>query len=171
MAGKVVDKYANLAALHVTQSVANTAKYDSFAFPFSIMDKVGLLIHRIEYQVAGLQHLNTSLDCAEAGICSQKDLADPFDITVPSLIDYHVIIREDIGVAASGLLYEAVKVKDFSRLPGGGILVAPNPLYAFLHTGGAADVMNVRIRMYYTYMELAAEDYWQLVESRRIISG
>lgn len=167
----VKDTFANIAALRVVQDTANTAKYSAFNFPFSIMDKVGLLIHRVEYQLGALDKFNASLDIAEMGISVSASITDPYDITDPAIVDYHVVQRIDIGTAASGFLWEAVKIKDFSRLPGGGLLVAPNPLYAFLHTGSASDVMSYRIRLYYTYMELAAEDYWQLVESRRIISG
>jgi hypothetical protein len=171
MAGKTTDKWAQLAALHVTQTVANTDVYVNFNFPFSIQDKVALLIHRIEYQPGSLNQLNTAEDAIEAGISCAKVLDDPMDITDPMLIDYHVVLRHDLGAAASGILRDATFIKDFSNLPGGGILTPPNPLYAFVHTVAAAAVMACRIRMYYTYFALADAEYWQLVESRRIVSG
>lgn len=171
MAQKASDKFAQLAALQVIQDVANTDKFTNFSFPFSIMDKVGLLIHRVEYQVGSLQELVQANDTAEVGIAVAKTLADPMDVTDPMLVDYHVVIIALNGVAASGAYRDAVFIKDFSNLPGGGILVPPNPLYAFIHTAGAGGVMNVRTRMYFTYTQLADADYWQLVESRRVVSG
>jgi len=61
-------------------------------------------------------------------------------------------------------------IKDFSSLAGGGLLVAPAPLYGFVISAGAGGVMDAWVKLFYTYVELAADEYWQLVESRRIIS-
>jgi hypothetical protein len=62
-------------------------------------------------------------------------------------------------------------VKDFAALPGGGIITPPSPLYAFLGSTGAAATLTLAVRFYYTYKSLSTEEYWELVETRRIISG
>ena len=167
----VSDKFANIAASYFAMSTANTARFVKFDFPFSIMDKVGLLINRLEYIIGSLQQLNSANDWAIAGIACASSVADTEDTRDPLIVDQHRVTRIDIGTAASGIIHQQPYVKDFAALPGGGILVPPNPLYAFLDTDGAGDVMTLRVRMYYSYVELATEDYWQLVESRRVITG
>jgi len=47
--GAVKDTFANIAAVRVIESAANTQTSVKFDFPFSIMDKMALLISRIEY--------------------------------------------------------------------------------------------------------------------------
>jgi len=172
MAGtKVLDKYANLAALYVLQDVANTVKYTSFNFPFSVMDRIGLIVSRIEYQPTALQQLDASADTIEVGVSVANNLADPYDVTDARLVDYQTMIRRQDAAPTSSYLERLPIIKDFSTLPGGGLLIAPNPLYAFVHTGGAGAVMGLRVRFWYTWMVMAAEDYWQLVESRRVVAG
>jgi len=171
MAKKVLDQYANIAALDITESAANTQTSTKFAFPFSIMDKMGLLISRIEYEFSNLTTVfAASADQICAGIlaASTASLLDPTD---PMQIDVIKWTRVDMGAAASGQILQAPVIKDFSMLPGGGLLVAPNPLYGSIMGVSAGAAGRVKIKLFYTYMELATDEYWQLVESRRVISS
>ena len=164
------DSFANLAAVCPTEAAAGTAAYLKFAFPFSIMDKMGLVINRIEYWPGSLNNLNSSTDSIVFGVSISSSITDLNDQANPAIVDSGRIQRLDIGTAASGLLVEEPLIKDFSSLPSGGILVAPNPLYGFVQSVGASGPMLSWIKLFYTYLELSADEYWQLVESRRIIS-
>jgi len=167
-----LDKYANLAAVSVTESAINTQTATKFAFPFSIMDKMGLVIHRLEYTLSSLTTaLNSAGDSIFAGLIAAATIVDTNDGSDPLIIDRIRVGRVDFGAAASGLITVFPIVKDFSRLPGGGLLVAPSPLYLCVEGSGVATVATCRIRMFYTYLELATDEYWQLVESRRVITG
>lgn len=169
---KTKDQYANFAALLVTETAANTYTATKFAFPFSIMDKMGLLIHRIEYDWFIISAaLGAANDRLVAGIVAAATVTDIEDVTDPLIIDSMRVSRYDLGAAASGFYFRQPYVKDFSNLPGGGILVAPNPLYLAVEGQGAAAASACQVRLYYTYMELATDEYWQLVESRRVISS
>lgn len=166
------DSFANIAALEITESAANTQTVGKFAFPFSIMDKMGLIIERIEYDFTNLTTaLTAAADKVLVGIIAGSSISDPDDPRDPILIDGMRIARYDAGTAASGSLIMLPYVKDFTNLSGGGILVAPNPLYGFVQGISAAAAAAVTIRMFYTYIELATDEYWQLVESRRIITS
>lgn len=170
MAKKVLDQYANVAAIDLIESAANTLTVAKFAFPFSIMDKMALLLSRIEYEFANLNTVfAATADQMMAGVATQDnvDLTSP---TASSLVDVMKLTRTDFGAAATGILTVQPLIKDFSNLPGGGLLVAPNPLYGAIMGVSAAAAGRVKIRMFYTYLELATDEYWQLVESRRIIS-
>jgi len=172
MAAKIkTDTFANLAAVLVAEAVAGTAAYLKYAFPFSIMDKMGLIINRLEYWPGNLNNLNSSTDAVIMGLSISSSITDLTDQSNPAIVDSERVQRIDLGVAASGFFFEEPLIKDFSSLPGGGLLVAPNPLYGFVQGFGAGGVMNSWIKLFYTYMELTADEYWQLVESRRIISS
>lgn len=164
------DKYANKAAVQVIESAAATQTSAKFAFPFSIMDKMALLINRIEYY-PDISKLNSNNDFLYLAVTAASSLTQMDDQSDPRLIDSASFHRIDIGTAASGLIVDYPYIKDFSDLPGGGILVAPNPLYAMAQAVGTSSATISWIAIYYTYLQLSADDYWQLVESRRIISN
>jgi len=172
MATKKTDSFANVAAIKVTESAANTQTSSKFSFPFSIMDKMAIIVQRIEYDFVNLMTaLNSSGDrmtLALTAAAAVTDIMNPID---PLLIDSAKISRYDLGAAASGFFLRQPYVKDFSNLPGGGLLLAPNPLYAMVEGAGAAVACQGSFRLFYTYVELSTDEYWQLVESRRIISG
>lgn len=167
---KSKDTYANLAAVYVEESAANTQTAAKFNFPFSIQDKVALLISRIEYWWVGLTNLNGTGDQTCVALATNASLTNITSQNDPMIVDNARVLRADLGTAASGVLETLPFIKDFANLPGGGILVAPAPLYAIVQSTGAAAVCGCWMKLFYTYKELATEEYWELVESRRIIS-
>lgn len=171
MATKKTDAFANVAAIYALESAANTQTAFKFAFPFSIMDKMGLIINRIEYWMEGQGSLNSTQDRVIVALAAGAALVDINTQSDPLIVDSYKIMRLDLGAAASGIIVESPFIKDFSAMPGGGILVAPNPLYAIIQGIGCAAATAAWVKLFYTYVELGTDEYWQLVESRRIISG
>jgi len=171
MAGKKADSYANYAALKVTESAANTQTSAKFAFPFSIMDKTALIVNRIEYWWQNQGDLNSSGDYSTAALTVGASVVDITNQADPIIVDTARILRIDYGAAASGMMYTMPLIKDFSALPGGGLLIAPSPLYVMIQSVGAAAALAVWIKMFYTSVSLSSDEYWELVESRRIISS
>lgn len=169
---KVTDKFANYAAMTIVETAANTFTSSKFQFPFSIMDKMGLIIQRVEYDLTNFTGAFAATgDALVFGLAVNATIVDVDDPSDPLLVDSARIRRSDFGAAASGIALHFPIVKDFTNLQGGGLLVAPNPLYAFIKGISAGAAGTLAIRLFYTYLELATEDYWQLVESRRIISS
>lgn len=168
---KSKDKFTNLAAVSVVEAVAGTQVSVKFNFPFSVMDKTGLIINRIEYWPSGLHQLNSGTDYIWLGLLAASAIVNPLDQSDPVLIDSMRIIRNDLGAAATGELISMPFIKDFSQLPGGGILVAPAPLYAATVGSGGAGVVGGFVKLFYTYLSLTTDEYWELVESRRIITS
>lgn len=172
MAKKALDTYANYAALTIVESAANTFTSTKFAFPFSIMDKMGLVLQRVEYDFTSFAGvLAAANDTITTGICVASSISDVDDPADPLLVDTMRLRRSDFGAAASGWAFQFPIVKDFTNLQGGGLLVAPNPLYGFVQGISAGAAATVSIKLFYIYLELGTEDYWQLVESRRIIGS
>jgi hypothetical protein len=172
MAGKAkTDTFANFAAVKVQESAAATQTSVKYAFPFSIMDKMALIISRIEYWLPSFVMINTSADifyCAVTASAAVIDIANQAD---PLIIDSMATVRTDYGAAASGILTQTPFIKDFSALPGGGLITAPSPLYGMVQGVGTTPAALCFIKLFYTYIELATDEYWQLVESRRVISS
>lgn len=164
------DLRINLAAVSVTESAANTQTSKKFDFPFSIMDKMGLIINRIEY-FAGLADLNSTSDQVIIALTTASALVSITNQADPCLVDSISVTRYDTGVAATGHYWKNPVIKDFSDLPGGGLLVAPSPLYAMIQQAGAAGAGSAWVKLFYTYIQLTTDEYWELVESRRIITS
>jgi hypothetical protein len=168
---KSTDRWANIAAVRVVESAANTLTTLKYQFPFSIMDKVGLIISRIEYWPESLDQLNSASDIANYALIAASTVTDITNQADALIIDSLRIARMDLGAAASGFLNVHPIVKDFSNLVGGGILVAPAPLYAAIKGTGAGAAMQCWIKLFYTYQSMSTDEYWELVESRRIIGS
>lgn len=172
MAGKgKADSYANFAAIKVVESAANTQTSAKFAFPFSIMDKMALVISRLEYWLSTPDKLDTTGDYVYLALTAAATITDISAQNDPLIIDNYLYLRRDLGTAATGIIFQQPTIKDFSDLPGGGLLVAPSPLYAMAQGSGCSAANVAWFKMFYTYIELASDEYWQLVESRRIISS
>lgn len=165
------DKFSNIAAVQVTESAAGTLTYARFSFPFSVMDKVALIIARIEYWPTGIGGLNSTNDWATFGLIAASSIVDITNQADPAILDTSRYVRYDLGAAASGVLDVQPFIKDFSSLPGGGILCAPSPLSACVQSSGAGNALGCWLKMFYTYISLTTDEYWELVESRRIISS
>jgi hypothetical protein len=165
------DKFANIAAINAVEAVAGTTAYARFNFPFSIMDKVGLIISRIEYWPYNLSNLNSSTDTLTAALIAASAILDLTNQADPAMLDSFRIIRNDLGAAATGALERLPIIKDFSDIPGGGILCAPSPLNVAVQGVGGAGVVGCWVKLFYTYVEMTTDEYWEMVESRRIISS
>lgn len=169
--GSVKDKYANVAAVRVIETAANTQTAVKFDFPFSIMDKVALIINRIEYWTALLTPFAGAGDSLYLALTAAPLVTNLAAQNDPLIVDSHLKTLAFFGTATSGQIIDGPYIKDFADLPGGGLLVAPNPLYAMAQGISLGAVTDSWIKLFYTYVELSSDDYWQLVESRRVISN
>lgn len=172
MAGKTqsgIDQRAQIAAIKVTESAANTKTVGLFAFPFSIMDKMALNIHRIEYWPSYDQLVGTG-DGMTIGLICAKDVTDLTVQTDPAIVHSVSYYRLDAGTAANYKVTRVPDTYDFANLPGGGLLVPPNPLGVCIKGSSLGSAGVVWVRIHYTYLQLSTEEYWQLVEARRVIS-
>lgn len=170
-AGARKDTYANFAYFFVTESAANTLTWAKLEIATgSLLDKkFGLLINRFDVEMYPYSILNSDGDTFTLGVSVSNSITD-LSLSRPEVIMREIWTRVDYGAAASGILVDRLKVRDFSTMPGGGILVPADRLYIGAVGSGCGAVGNAVARMYYTVVELSSEDYWQLVESRRILS-
>jgi len=169
--GKTADKWANIAAVLITEAAAGTIAYTKFAFPFSIMDKVGIVISRIEYWMGGFGTIDHATDGIILALIAANSITSISAQNDPAILDSIKFTRNDYGTAAAAEILQVPYVKDFSDLPGGGILTAPAPLTAALQSFGCTGTTTAWLKLFYTYINLSTDEYWEMVESRRIITS
>jgi len=166
-------EYTNIAHILTTESAANTLTFQKLETSISINQKVAWLVHKIDYYLAGVVTsaiFDTSADSWLGGLVVSNSLTDLADQSNPAILDSMQIRRIDLGTAASGMFFLSPVTHEFSMLPGGGLLVPPAPLYGAVKgtSLGAASVM--RLRIYYSPIDLKTDEYWQLLEMYRMIT-
>jgi len=177
MAAKATrDMFANIASIQCDESAANTLTFKKLETGMSIMDKVAWVISRVEYYINHLEaaYFNTDTDSLFMALTVSNTINTLISGRIeydPAVLHGIAIQRLDIGAAASGFLEVRPLVFDFSTLPGGGLIAPPNPLYLAVQGVGLATAETVWARLYYTNLELTTDQYWELIESRRIISA
>lgn len=166
------DEFANYAIVTVTESAANTLTFKKLETGISLSEKVAWIINRIEYFLSVINGTNFGAqdDAINFGL-SVSNQFTTVTILQDTIIDFNYLHRIDLGAAASGFLHQQPSVKDLSNLPGGGLLVPPTPLYLFAKGEALASAVTVTARIHYTLLQLATDQYWQLVEARRVISS
>ena len=165
------EKYVNQAYLAVTESAPVTLTFAKLETGIPIYEKVAWLISRLDWFI-----LTTAAQFAVDGDSlwygiSVMDSIAAATLKSSAIVDMNSIARRDWGVAASGTLRTIPITKSFADLPGGGLLVPPNPLYVFAQGVGLAAAQKVEVRMFYTVIKLKPEDFWELVEQRRMIGA
>jgi hypothetical protein len=165
----VAEKFANVAYVTVTESAANTLTFSKLETGIAPFEKRGWIINRIEWSFG----INVTTFAAND---DQLTVALTASNTITSLtlgdnavLDMMVFKRIDIGTAGSGMFVATPFVKDLSTVPGGGLLVTPNPIYIAAKGTSLPDVATCSCRFYYTSVDLKADEFWELVEMRRMV--
>ena len=165
------ERFVNQAYLSVTESAPNTLTFAKLETGISVFEKVGWLISRIDWFIlCTATQFGADSDGLWFGI-SVMDTIATVTLGSSAVVDMNSIFRRDWGAAASGTLRSNPVTKSFADLPGGGLLVPPNPLYVFAQGVALAAAQVVECRMFYTVKTLKTEDFWELVEQRRMIGA
>lgn len=177
MPGKasVTDRFANMATINNIESAANTLTFKKLETSFGTFEKVAWIIHRIEYYLnspsTAWNGTDDTLTVALTVSNSIASLITGAAITDPAIIDQVAFGRFDWGAAASGIMVEKPFVHDFTSMPSGGLIIPPAPLYGAIQGSGMASVGLCTQRIYYTIKQLATDEYWELVEARRLLTA
>lgn len=166
-----MDQFANIAYLTVTEAVAGTLKFARLEMANNLLtEKAALIIHRAEIFLDGPSLMNGTGDYAIMGITLSDRITDLSDLSQPEILISMTLARADFGAAASGFLEQKPYLREFSELPGGGILVPADRLYIGIKGSGLTAVAAASCRIYYTVKPLDTADYWELIEARRVMS-
>lgn len=168
-AGGIVDQYANLAIVSVTESAANTLTYKKLETGTSLFDKVGMVIHKVEWYLGtSMLQIAAAADQIQAGITNSNTLTD-ISPTQDGVLIRRQWRRIDFGTAASGQLYSEPFVDEFDRLPGGGIILMPNPLYIGVVGSSLGAAVTLTVRLSFTFISLKDSDFFELMQARQTL--
>jgi hypothetical protein len=152
-------------------SAANTLTFEEIVIGVTLFQGAAIIIHRLEYDITSTNFalMTTAGDNIDVAITSDSSIST-LSISQESVIDRMRTLRVDYGAAASGELIDPTFKRDFTDLPGGGLLVPPKPLYFAMTSGGLASAASMVARMYFSIIELKSDQYLELLETRRAFS-
>lgn len=172
MAGKVTtDRFANIAWLTVTESAINTLTFSTLLLANNLLsEKAAIVIHRADLVIRDTNNILSSGDQTVVALTLSDRMTDIETLNAPEILFNHWIIGIQDGAATWDYHEEMPIIKDFSSLPGGGILVPADRLFLAIQSTGLALQMSAQMRIHYTVMPLNVQDYWELIEARRIMT-
>lgn len=167
---KIQDKYVNKAFVTVTESSINTLTFAELQTGMAMFEKVAWIIHRIEWfpgNVA-LRELVANTDILTAALVGNNKMT-ALTLGDPAVYDIFSLVAAVSGTPATQFIHSLPIIRDFSSLPGTGLIIPPRPLFVAVKGTGAAAAMIVQVRIMFTYKQLQADEYWELVEATRLI--
>lgn len=166
-----VDKYANQGYVKVVPTL-NTLSFAELATFVSVFEKKAFLINRIEYFLdsGAVRELDAETDAITFGL-STSDTFTAVNQGVSQIFDYNALYAVLQAAGVSSHIFVQPVVKDLSTLPGGGVLVPCRPIFIFMQSDGLAAAGSVSARIYFTVVDLKAEEYWELVEATRLVGA
>lgn len=171
MPAKQMDKFSNLMYGTVTESAASTLTFAEINTNVSVWEKRAFVLHRLEWYISPAFLTTNILD---GGDIIDVALTNSQQITALTRDNPAVIDSMTIGLkyasAVGGELVIQPMARDFTGLPGGGLLIAPRPLFLGLKCTAIANPCTVTLRARFTVLELSADEYLELVDFYRIVS-
>lgn len=169
-AKKSQDNYANKFYGKCVESAANTLTFAEINTAINLQSRVAWIIHRLEWYLA-----NATIALVTAtGDTIHGALTSSNKMTALGLDNAGVLDLFDLTeINASGVGFEQYQyplVRDFTTMPGGGLIVPPRPLYVAVQGVSLASAATIELRGYYTSIDLADSDYYDLLDAYRILS-
>jgi len=169
MAMQSKDKFANKFYGSCVESAANTLTFNEIQTNVDVFSKQAWLLHRLEWYLSGTQvdKILQAADWISAALTSSDKLST-LDLSSPGVVDLM-----ELGIhSLTAVGYQFTQkpfIRDFSNLPGGGLIIAPRPLYVAVKGESLASAVTVAVRGYFTTMTLTADEYLELVDFYRIV--
>lgn len=158
------DQYANIGYGVVTMSAANALTFSQIQFAVGLFQGIAILLHRVLWRPTStsIRELVAASDALYLALTTSNRLANIVDLSEPAIVAALSLIGK--GVATEN--QELPLISDFTMLPGGGKLIPANPIYVAAFTEGAAAASSIRCQMEFTFVELSAADYLELIQSQ-----
>lgn len=165
------DIYTNQAVVSCIPTL-NTLSWQELPSYVSVFEKKAFLISRIDYflNLVAMRELDAETDTIYFGM-STSDGFSTAGLDEAAIFDYNMVAAVLQAAGVSSHLLRMPYTKDFSTLPGKGLLVPSRPIFLWMQSSGLAAAGKVTARIYFTIKELKAEQYWELVEATRLIGS
>lgn len=159
-----LDKFSNKLYASVTMSAANTLTFAEIETGIEAFSKQAWIIHKLDYFFSNAigNLLLASDDYIEIALTSNNQM------TALNLNNAGVV--DKFQVNGTHTTYESPFTRDFTTLPGGGLIIAPRPLYLAMNSASIASAGSAQVRGYFTVIpEMSPDEYLDLVDYYRII--
>ncbi len=165
------DLFSNIAYATVTESAADTLTFAEIQTGVAVHQKVAWVINRILWYLtpASQALVTAAADSLSMALVLNNKVDDLADLSDPAIVDVLTLMTVLFGTAASGERLFAPILRDFSGLPGGGLIITPKPLYIAAKGVSLGVPSTCSCRIFYTIKELAADEFWELVQASRIV--
>jgi len=162
--------FSSQAVFDVTEAGANTLTFEKLETGISVYDKIGWILNRVELTGNPSALFNTTADTLTMALTMTNSItAAQLSANNPAIYMLRTFYRVDYGTAATAILRDATDVIDYSNLPGGGLLMLPNPMYFGLVGSGLAGAATMICRIFYTPLQLGDADYMNLIQARQLL--
>ena len=160
------DVYPNRALFSVTLSAADTLTFQQIRFGMGVFQGTALIVNRIDWHPdqVSMSGMVSANDMIRVALTNRDDLAALTQANMNVLVFKELMVVLD-GTAANFIVLDTPFISDFSRLPGGGLIIPANPLFIGATSAGIGAAMTVHAVMYYQTKVLADADYIELVQS------
>jgi len=166
---KKTDQFANKFFGEVVESAANTLTFAEIQTNVDVFSKKAWVLHKLEWYFGanGLNYLDAADDVIQAALCSTNKMSSLAldDAGVIDLLELQTNFITGVGFALEKLPI----ARSFSDMPGGGLIIAPRPLYLAVKGTSLAGAVTMSCRGYFTAMDLNADEYLELVDFYRIV--
>lgn len=160
------DLYTNVAFQRLTMSAANTLTFQQIQFGVGIFQGVALILNRIGYVLspATIREIAAVTDYIAFGLVSSNRLTGVNLARDPAVISSISLIG--VSAAPPTSLVQMPIWADFTNLPGGGRLVAANPLYLAMEGAGMAAAGVIDVELDFQFVQLSDAEYLELIQSQ-----
>jgi len=155
------DRFANIAAAEVIMTAADALTFTEMLTGISLGQGVGMLIDEIDYGTnkATFNLMNASIDAIHLGVTTSNDIDDIEDISDRRIL--HVTSMY-MALVTSGIGYSTFP-KVFQFFP--PMIIAAPRIYLGMDTESLASAGTGRVRIFFRYVQLSAQQYLELAEA------
>lgn len=163
MAARTEDRFANIAAIGVTQTAANSTNFTQMLTGISLGEGRGIIIDQIDYMPINqaIDELLIAADQIRFGIFSSDSITDFEDITQRRILHSAYLKAAVSGTPAS---WNVIKMPLVHQFFPPMIFAAPR-LYAGVASAGFTAAITVYFRIYFRYVTLSPQEYIELAEA------
>jgi len=166
---KKTDLFANKFYGSVVESAANTLTFAEIQTNVDVFSKKAWVLHKLEWYFGptGFNYLDAADDVISAALVSSNkmDALTLDDAGVIDLLELNINFITGVGFS----VLELPISRSFADMPGGGLIIAPRPLYLAVKGTSLAGAVTMSARGYFTAMDLNADEYLELVDFYRIV--
>jgi hypothetical protein len=168
---KTQDLFCNKFYATVEETAANTLTFEEIQTNINIFDKTAWVLERLEWYIpsASYYELAAAGDIIQAALTTSNQM-DDLGLDDAAVIDMLEAKATIYGTAESANIQHHPIIRSFSQMSGGGLIIAPRPLYIAIMGTSLANPVSAQVRGYFRQVQMSPDEYIELIDFYRILS-